>query len=61
MDLGIGSMDSEGGSVSNLLRSISVLDKWLENNEGALKDKVRVQRVKHWREVVLRQFKRSRL
>jgi len=28
VDLGIGSMDSEGGSVRNLLRSISVLDKW---------------------------------
>ena len=31
-----------------LLISLSVLDHWLEDNAGALKDEVRVQRMKHW-------------
>ena len=39
-----------------LLGSISMLDKWLEDNIGMMKDEVRVQRIKHWRAEVLEQL-----
>jgi hypothetical protein len=40
-----------------LLRSVSVLDKWLEDNDGKIADEVRVRRVKHWREEALEQLR----
>jgi hypothetical protein len=36
--------------------SLSVLDHWLEDNAGRVKDEVRVQRMKHWREEVMEQL-----
>ena len=40
-----------------LLRSVSVLDKWLEDNEGKIADEVRLRRVKRWREEALEQLR----
>jgi hypothetical protein len=40
-----------------LLRSVSVLDKWLEDNEGTIADEVRLRRLKHWREEALEQLR----
>jgi len=42
--------------VKTLLRSIFVLDEWLEDNDGQLEDEVRIRRVKHWREEALEQL-----
>jgi hypothetical protein len=39
-----------------LLRSVSVLEKWLEINEGKITDEVRIRRIKHWREEALEQL-----
>jgi hypothetical protein len=39
-----------------LLISLSVLDHWLEDNAGTLKDEVRVRRIKHWREEVMEEI-----
>ena len=39
----------EEDRVNTLLRSITVLDEWLEDNQGRLEDEVRVRRVKRWR------------
>ena len=47
----------EGNSVKNLLRSLYVLDKWLEKNDGKLEDEVLLRRVKHWRKEALEQLK----
>jgi hypothetical protein len=47
----------EESRVKTLLRSLLVLDKWLEDNDGKLEDEVRVQRVKHWRREVLEQLR----
>jgi len=47
----------EGDSVKILLRSVAVLDEWLEKNEGYIEDEVRLRRVKHWREEALEQLK----
>jgi len=47
----------EGDSVKILLRSVAVLDEWLEKNEGHIEDEVRIQRVKHWREEALQQLR----
>jgi len=52
---------SEGAKVRTLLRSVDVLDGWLEDNEGSLEDEVRVRRVKRWRAEALRQLGSSRL
>jgi hypothetical protein len=41
----------------SLLRSLSVLDEWLEDNEGKIADEVRLRRVKHWREEALEQLR----
>ena len=41
----------------SFLRSLSVLEEGLEQNEGKLADKVRVRRIKHWREEVLEQLR----
>jgi hypothetical protein len=42
--------------VGTLLISLSVLDNWLEDNAGGMKDELRVQRIKHWRGEVLEQI-----
>ena len=42
--------------VGALLSSLSVLDNWLEDNAGSLKDEVRVQRIKHLRGEVMEQI-----
>jgi hypothetical protein len=49
----------EESRVKTLLHSGSVLDKWLEDNEGKLEDEVRIQRVKHWRKEALEQLRRK--
>jgi hypothetical protein len=40
-----------------LLRSVSVLDEWLEDNEGKIADEVRVRRMKRLREEALEQLR----
>jgi hypothetical protein len=45
--------------VRSLGRSVSVLDKWVEDNDGLIDDEVRVRRIKHWREEALEQIKIS--
>ena len=42
--------------VGILRGSLSVLDHWLEDNAGRVKDEVRVQRMKHWRGEVMEQM-----
>jgi hypothetical protein len=47
----------EEGRVKTLVRSLSVLDEWLEQNEGhAADDEVRVRRIRRWREEALEQL-----
>ena len=43
--------------VKTLLRSIAVLDGWLEENEGWIEDEVRVRRIKRWRAEALEQLR----
>jgi hypothetical protein len=40
-----------------LLRSVCVLEEWLEENEGKIADEVRLRRIKHWREEALEQLR----
>lgn len=47
----------EDDSVKILLRSVSVLDNWLGENDGKLEDEVRVRRVKRWRKEALEQLR----
>jgi hypothetical protein len=47
--------------VETLLNSLSVLDQWLEKNDGQLRDEVRVQRIKHWKREVLEQLDLPRI
>jgi hypothetical protein len=49
-------LDPARGRVRSLLRSVSVLDKWLEDHDGHIEDEVRVRRIKHWREEALEQM-----
>jgi hypothetical protein len=42
--------------VKTLVRSLSVLDEWLEENEGRT-DEVRVRRIKRWRGEALQQLR----
>ena len=42
--------------VKTLLRSVGVLDEWLEDNEGRSEDEVRLRRIKRWREEALEQL-----
>lgn len=44
------------GRVDRLVRSVSVLDEWLEENEGPTEDEVRVRRMKGLREEALEQL-----
>ena len=46
----------EDRRVKTLVRSLSVLDEWLEQNEGHIEDKVRVRRIKGLREEALEQL-----
>ena len=48
---------AQGAKARTLLRSVRVLDGWLEDNEGRLEDEVRVRRVKRWREEALEQLR----
>ena len=52
---------AQGAKVRTLLRSVGVLDGWLEQNEGRSENVVRVRRVKRWREEALEQLGTSRL
>jgi hypothetical protein len=47
----------EGAKVRTLLRSVVVLDGWLEQNEGRLEDEVRLRRMKRWRGEALQQLR----
>jgi hypothetical protein len=51
----------EQARVQTLLRSIGVLDGWLKDNEGRIRDEVRVRRIKHWRAEALRRLNLRRL
>jgi hypothetical protein len=44
----------ERARAKTLLRSIAVLEEWLEQNEGRVRDEVRVRRIKRWRAEALR-------
>jgi hypothetical protein len=46
--------------VVTLMSSLSVLDNWLDDNTGRVKDEVRVQRIRHWRREVLEQLEAIR-
>src|SRR5215208_3759831 len=47
----------EEAKVKTLLRSVGVLDGWLEDNdEGRSEDEVRLRRIKRWREEALEQL-----
>ena len=52
-------LDPAGRRMRSLGRSVSVLDKWLEDNDGLIDDEVRVRRIKNWREEALAQIKIS--
>jgi hypothetical protein len=43
--------------VKTLVRSLFVLDEWLEDNNGKLEDEVRLRRVKHLRAEALQQLR----
>jgi hypothetical protein len=47
----------EDSRVKTLARSLSVLDEWLEQNEGRLEDEVRVRRIKGWRVEALKELR----
>ena len=47
----------KGAKVRTLLRSVAVLDGWLEDNEGRSEDEVRVRRIKRWRGEALEQLR----
>jgi hypothetical protein len=42
--------------LTTLLRSVGVLDEWLEANEGRSEDEVRLRRIKRLREEALEQL-----
>ena len=46
----------EEAKVKTLLRSVGVLDEWLEENEGSSEDEVRLRRIKRLREEALEQL-----
>jgi hypothetical protein len=47
----------EEARVRTFLRSVAMLDGWLEQNEGRSEDEVRVRRIKRWREEALEQLR----
>jgi hypothetical protein len=50
------SLHPEDKRAKTLVRSLAVLDGWLEENEGRIEDEARVRRVKRWREEALEQL-----
>jgi hypothetical protein len=50
------SYPEEDRRVKTLVHSLSVLDEWLEQNEGRTDDEVRVRRIRGWREEALKQL-----
>jgi len=48
---------AQGAKVRTLLRSVAVLDGWLEENEGRSEDEVRLRRMKRWRGEALEQLR----
>ena len=53
---GEGYPEEDDESVKTLVRSLSVLDEWLDKNEGHIDDEVRVRRIRGWRDEVLEQL-----
>ena len=47
----------EDRRVKTLVRSLSMLDEWLEQNEGLTEDEVRIRRIRGWREEALQQLR----
>jgi hypothetical protein len=47
----------EEAKLKTLLRSVGVLEEWLEDNEGRSEDEVRLRRIKRWREEALEQLR----
>lgn len=47
----------KGAKVRTLLRSVAVLDGWLEENEGRSEDEERLRRMKSWRGEALEQLR----
>jgi hypothetical protein len=47
---------AEQRRVKTLFRSLSVLDEWLDKNEGHTEDEVRVRRMKRLREEALEEL-----
>ncbi|HEX5912839.1 MAG TPA: hypothetical protein VFY54_06900 [Rubrobacter sp.] len=47
---------AEEAKLKTLLRSLGVLDEWLEANEGRSEDEVRLRRIKRLREEALEQL-----
>jgi hypothetical protein len=47
----------EEAKLKTLLRSVGVLDEWIEDNEGRSEDEVRLRRIKRWREEALEQLR----
>jgi hypothetical protein len=43
--------------VKTLLRSIAVLEEWLEDNEEKIADELRIRRMKRWRAEALQQLR----
>ena len=41
---------------ATLVRSLSVLDEWLDENEGRTDNEARVVRIKRWREEALKEL-----
>jgi hypothetical protein len=53
---GGGRYPEEDKRTNTLVRSLSVLDEWLEQNEGLTDDEARVRRMKRWREEAMEQL-----
>ena len=51
-----GRYPDEDKRANTLVRSLSVLDGWLERNEGRTDDEARLRRMKRWREEALEQL-----
>jgi hypothetical protein len=47
----------EEARVKTLLRSIAVLEEWLEDNEEKIADELRIRRMKRWRAEALKQLR----
>ena len=54
---GASSLHPKQRGAKTLARSLSVLDGWLEENEGRTDDEARVRRIRGWREEALQQLR----